>query len=395
MRKRAVVLFGAGASVEYKVASTAALTRLIEEEVLADGWMQHIGGDKAFILVKETLQEYLQSPSDVQFEQIYHCVHELIYFFGPIQKAVNEFRPLLVPFVNLRGEMTERALRALAAKMVEVIYSSISSSCEKSPISLAPLSDFLKTLRSRYTTRIYTTNYDDYPLQAAPDLYTGFDARPSAEPKRFELNEFWNKQDLDSIFHLHGSVHLGFSRPSSGYEIGELFWLDDRAEALKYASFGGSDNRRMDGSSFLRTSIITGLDKLSRLQQRPMSHYYSAMALDMMRADIIFVIGSGLGDLHLNTWLQEARSRSSSVPILFIDYWEGDFRSHFEFDYGRKEIEMMHALRINIGFHHGYEKRGTAWTLSKSQDAAVWGGGFQRFLNAPDELAEVLVRLRA
>ncbi len=394
MKKRAVVLFGAGASVEYKVASTAALTDIIEEAVLADGWMQHTGGDKAFTLVKETLQEYLQSPKDVQFEQIYHCVHELIYLFGPTQGAFNEFRPLLVPFIDLRGALTESALRALAAKMVEVIYSSVSSSCAKSPISLDPLVAFLEGLRSRYTTKIYTTNYDDYPLQAAPDLYTGFDVRCSAEPKRFELNEFWNKQDLDSIFHLHGSVHLGFSRLPSGSEIGELFWLDDRAEALKCASFGGGDTRRMDGSSFLKTSIVTGLDKLSRLQQRPMSHYYSAMALDMMRTDVIFVIGSGLGDLHLNTWLQEARTRSPDVPILFVDYWEGDFRSHFEFDYGRKEIEMMHALRIIIGFHHGYEKCGTAWTLSKRQDAAVWGGGFQKFLNAPDELAEVLARLK-
>ncbi|TDK58000.1 SIR2 family protein [Pseudomonas moraviensis] len=394
MRKRAVVLFGAGASVEYGVASTAALTDVIEEAVLADEWMQHTGGDKAFVLVKETIQGYLQSPKDVQFEQIYHCVHELIYLFGPTKGAVNEFRPLLVPFVDLRGELTERSLRALAAKIVEVIYSNISSSCAKLPISLDPAIAFFEELRSRYITKVYTTNYDDYPLQAAPDLYTGFDVRCSAVPKRFELNEFWNKQDLDSIFHLHGSVHLGFSRPPSGNEIGELFWLDDRAEALKCANFGGSDARRMDGSSFLRTSIVTGLDKLSRLQLRPMSHYYSALALDMMRTDVIFVIGSGLGDLHLNTWLQEARTRSPGVPILFVDYWNGDFRSHFEFDYGRKEIEMMHALRIFVGFHHGYNSCGTAWTLSKSQDAAVWGAGFQNFLNAPDELAEVLARLK-
>jgi hypothetical protein len=242
-------------------------------------------------------------------------------------------------------------------------------------------------------TRIYTTNYDDYPLQAAPDLYTGFEVKSNDEPRRFELNAFWNKQNVDSIFHLHGSVHLGFARPQTGSEIGELFWLDDRAEALKFASFSGSDTRRMDGSSFLRTSIVTGLDKLSRLQQRPMSHYYSALALDVMHADVIFVIGSGLGDLHLNTWLQEARSRSPNVPIIFVDYWTNDFRRHIEFDYGRKEIEMMHALRILIGQRYGGTSFGSGWTLSKREDAAVWGKGFQNFLQAPDELEEVLVRL--
>ena len=60
MRKRAVVLFGAGASVEYNVASTAALTGVIEDSVMSDVWMQHTGGDKAFALVKETLQGLLE-----------------------------------------------------------------------------------------------------------------------------------------------------------------------------------------------------------------------------------------------------------------------------------------------------------------------------------------------
>ena len=81
----------------------------------------------------------------------------------------------------------------------------------------------------------------------------------------------------------------------------------------------------MDGSSFMRTAVITGLEKLSRLQRRPLSHFYSAMARDMMLVDVIFVIGSGLGDLHLNTWLHEARSRNPIPPILFIDCWEDDF----------------------------------------------------------------------
>ncbi|MCE6978769.1 hypothetical protein EI534_15525 [Pseudomonas frederiksbergensis] len=393
MRKRAVVLFGAGASVEYEVASTFKLTEIIEKAVMTDEWMKHSGGDKAFAWVKETLGGYLQSPDDVQFEQIYHCVHELIYYFEPVKGAVNEFRPLLNPFVRINGEVTEKALRSLAAKMVEIIYSNISASCERCPRSLDPLVTFISRLRERYVTRIYTTNYDDYPLQAAPDLYTGFDVKPSNEPKRFELNTFWNKQDVESLFHLHGSVHLSFARPQTGSEIGELFWLDDRALALKYASFSGSDTRRMDGSSILRTSIVTGLDKLSRLQQRPLSHYYSAFAQDVMRADVIFVIGSGLGDLHLNTWLQEARNRSPSVPIILVDYWANDFKSHIEFDYGRKEIEMMHALRILISRHYGGKSFGSGWALSKGEDAAVWSKGFQKFLQAPDELEEVLARL--
>jgi hypothetical protein len=31
------------------------------------------------------------------------------------------------------------------------------------------------------------------------------------------------------------------------------------------------------------------------------------MARDMVRADVIYIIGSGLGDFHLNTWLEFSR----------------------------------------------------------------------------------------
>jgi hypothetical protein len=188
-------------------------------------------------------------------------------------------------------------------------------------------------------------------------------------PKRFNVDSFWDREDWDAIFHLHGSVHMGFPHPGGGGgEIGELFWFDDRADALKYSSFYGSDERRMDGGSVIRTAIITGLDKLSRLQQRPLSHFYSVLARDMMLADVIYVIGSGLSDLHVNTWLKEARSRNPMPPILFID--------RTTIDPGRKGIEMFHALKIHISHEYPGTKVGTGWIVSNDQTSAVWGEGF-------------------
>lgn len=391
MKKRAVVLFGAGASVEYGVPSTAKLTEAIQRKITADDWMKLSGGDKAFSTIKAGLSDYLQKPGIVNFEHIYHCVHELIYSFAPSLGAFDEFRPLLLPFVTNNTGLDERALRSLAQKLVEVIFAEISASCSSSPITLDPLAHFIETLRAQYITRIYTTNYDDFPLQAVSNLYTGFDANSRPGPKPFEIDDFWRKENVDSIFHLHGSVHMGFPFPSHhNGEIGDLCWFDDRAEALKYASYSGSDNRRMDGSGVLRSAVITGLDKLSRLQQRPLSHFYSAMARDMMSADIIFVIGSGLGDLHLNTWLKESRRRSTTAPLLFIDYWNDGFLDSLDFNLGHKEIEMFHALRILMGHHYAGRKFGSGWTLSGDRTSAVWDKGFQAFLNVPTELQDVL-----
>lgn len=387
-RKRAVVLLGAGASVEYKVPSTQELTSLIEHEVLSDGWLKITGGDKAFTLIKKELEEYLTSYS---FEQIYHCIHELIYLNAPTPSAVDEYRPLLYPFVKNSNGLSDRALRSLANTVIKAIYKSVSDSCSKNILSLDPFRGFINNLGTDYITRIYTTNYDDFPLQACPNLYTGFEMEKKSGPKKFEIDKFWKKEDLDSLFYLHGSVHMGFPSPdmSSDDDMGSLYWFDDRDEALKCCLFSGSDNRRMDGSSYLRTSIITGLDKLSRLQQRPLSHFYSGLARDLMSADVIFVIGSGLTDLHLNTWLKEARRRAELPPILFIDFWKNGYLDEFE----RKEIEMLHALRIKASRHYGYERIGNGWIASKDKSAAIWEKGFQSFLNAPEELSLAMRQL--
>ena len=229
--KRAVVLFGAGASIEYGAPSTLGLTATIEREVRADPLMRQTGGDAAYQKILAGLTGYLQKPGIVQFEQVYHCIHELISMCPPTAGAFDEFRPLMLPFLNNLSTIPQDALQAVAHKIIEIIYSEASVCCETPAVGLTTLAEFIAWLRKDYITRIYTTNYDDFPLQAAPDLYTGFDpARTS--PKPLELECFWQKENESSLFHLHGSVHMGFPHPlPAGAEIGELFWFDKKGRS--------------------------------------------------------------------------------------------------------------------------------------------------------------------
>jgi hypothetical protein len=256
-----LVLFGAGASVEYKAPSTNSLTAAIEKAVTADSWMQTIGGDAAFSTIKKELSSYLQGY--VNFEQIYHVAHELRFAFAPTPGAANEFRPVMLPFLQNMSGLKKEAVDALCHKMVEIIYDEVSRSCGNNPLPLGPLAVFLEFLRSHYVTRVYTTNYDDFILQAAPDFYTGFGA-VNASARSFGLQPYWRRERWDMLAYLHGSVHMGFVSPPQG-EAGELAWFDDRVEAQKHSSFHGSSPSRMDGSSVLRTPVITGLEKLSRV----------------------------------------------------------------------------------------------------------------------------------
>jgi len=226
IRKRAVLVVGAGASIEYGAPSTHNLTAEIERKVMNDDWMKHCGGDKAFQFIKGQLEGYLRQPSDVNFEHIYHCAHELSYFVMPSAGALNEYRPLLQPFLKLQDGLSPEALRPLCDKIVDVIYTTVSTASGANPLDLGPLSRFLEDLQSDFVTRIYTTNYDDFILQAAPHLYTGFPQAPSGGPKKFELKEYWAHENDHAVFHLHGAVHLGFPHPSPpDSEIGDLIGL--------------------------------------------------------------------------------------------------------------------------------------------------------------------------
>ena len=394
-KKRALVLTGAGASLDFGAPSTATLTKAIEKKVCADKWMQENDSDCAYFEISKTLVRYLHGDADaVNFEHIYHCAHELLSTFEPTPSAANEYRPILVPFIKRQIVAEEQALQALVERMAEFIFTELSAVCEKPTRSLDPLAAFLAKLREDYITRIYTVNYDDFLLQAATDLYTGFERAPSPDAKSFDGRAFWQETDADCVFHLHGSVHLGFGLPPApNADLGALYWFDDRATALRHSSFNGSGEQKMDGSQVMRTAVITGLDKLSHLQRQPFSHYYASMARDAMMADIIYVIGSSLGDLHLNTWLSEARRRNPMPPLVFIDYWRDSFADDTFSKLEHKTIEMFHALRMHVSASYRGVKYGTGWTLAKDRTCAIWDKGFLAFLRLPDELDHVLAEL--
>ena len=394
-KKRALVLTGAGASLEFGAPSTANLTKAIETRVCADELMRKWGSDQAYLKISKTLAGYLQGGAEaVTFEHVYHCAHELLFTFEPGPGAVNEYRPIFVPFITRRIVVDEQTVRALVERMAEFIFAELSTVCEEPIVSLDPLTAFLAKLREDHITRIYTTNYDDFLLQAAPDLYTGFDSAPSPDPKSFDGGAFWQATDADGVFHLHGSVHLSFGPPQpQDVDLNVLHWFDDRTKALRHASYNASGERRMDGSQIIPTAVITGLDKPSRLQQPPLSHYYASMACDALKADIIYVIGSGISDLHLNAWLGDARRKTPKPPLIFVDYYPNSFLEDTAWKFERKTIEMFHKLRMIVSQDYRGDLWGSGWTLDKDRTCAVWDKGFLAFLRAPRELDHVLTEL--
>lgn len=397
-KKRAIIILGAGASVEYGIPTTMNLTELIEKDICDDDWMKLNEFYTTYKFIKDELSAYLTSPSSVHYENIYHCIHELLHLSPKVVGGTDRFRPLLRPFLQNNTGIEKRTLRNLERKILGSIFSVISGLCEKPTNSLLPLREFLTSISEKFTTRIYSTNYDDLPIQAIGNhnyFNTGFTPFRDGLSK-FDSKNFWKNWDKNSLFHLHGSVHMSFipeslNRYSKTVEHGELFWFDDRAGAKELADAWITGNRRMDGSGVEISPIVTGLDKLSRIQQSPFCYYYAALAKDLIEADIIFVIGSGLGDIHINNWLHEARRQTEKPPLLFIDYWEEGFRKE-HFNTGHKNIEMSLSLLIpnHEQFEYGIQGIEDGWAVSINKNAAVWDKGFMAFLNNQDSARQVL-----
>ena len=124
-RKRALVILGAGASLEFGAPSTSELTKQVREKLLCNEFMCHVGADQAYQRINDTLASYLQGGQEaVTFEHVYHCAQEILSTtFGPTPGAVDNFRPILYPFVGRCAVLNEEnALRNLVNHLPEILF---------------------------------------------------------------------------------------------------------------------------------------------------------------------------------------------------------------------------------------------------------------------------------
>ena len=169
--RRALIVTGAGASLDFGIPGTGALTRKIETRVLGDKCSRHCGADRAYVEIRDKLAGYLHGGIDaVNFEQVYHCAHELLFTFEPDPAAVDEYRPILFPLTKRRIMADEEALRGLVDQMAKFLFEAVSTACDRSTSRLLPLVDFVEGFRQDHILRVYTTNYDDFLRIALPGI---------------------------------------------------------------------------------------------------------------------------------------------------------------------------------------------------------------------------------
>lgn len=379
--------------VEYGIPITSAFTNDITDKINNNDYYKGQGITEVYNYVKDKLVSYYKNEGDAHFERIYHALHEL-YAHHYLNGAIAKFSPVMAPFFETQHTFSQTQILGAAKAIIEIIYTQASAVCDTHTIGLASLKNFFDKVQQQYIPRVYTTNYDDFIHKATEGKYfTGF-TRKLDDLNLFDGKSFFEHWNDPSLFYLHGSVHMGFPHPSTSeieIEIGDIAWFENTSEALRNAFITAGSVSRMDGSTIERTSIITGLEKLGRLQQTLYAYYYSEFSRDAMAADVIFVIGSGLADLHINKWILEARLANPKTPIVFVGYWQdGEIGTGSDL-----EISLIHDLRIEVCGRLSDKREWNNWTLFKKNNAAIWKSGFQSFLNQNDDLNDLLNQIKS
>ena len=421
-KKRVVMLVGAGASCDFGIALTSDLTLEIKNWLnnLSDEENKNIVGiryGELYNNIQDVLKEYYKSTEQAHFERIYHVITELSNYFHAKIYSVrhNNVKPVLFPFLNFdkidslvfrkeeqflsedeQDTKEAHILFEIARKIEYCISQYMIEKCEfindkKSSQfrqNLDNFSSFISNISKKYIPRIYTTNYDNIILQAYNQaniqFNTGFSEKiESANSKYLKFSPYsiidnWNKPGL---FHLHGSIHLGFWKEEFGSlacydeprEI--LAWYDDPKDALKTLDRITGYHVKQDGSIFFNRTLITGLSKLERLQYQPYLSYYTNLYRELLEADLIIVAGVGMMDLHLNSYLQTVTKFKKETPILFVTYRNPNTRSQFN----DEDSELLHTLHIDV-FGNDFESVKQNGWLKQSNNRALWDGGFAKFL---------------
>ena len=425
MKKKLLVLLGAGSSVEQDFPSTAELdaeVRKWAKECVArrapdpiDEYAARTGTD-FFDLLWRNREAYCADFNDDQkaiyeartkpnYERILGDLHALMNGVLPKPYGDPLFRciPKAEVFASLRiapdcGELEDLGsnkvfhavqgqLQYLSNRLAERIRGNsngfeISLSFGRGEEQFEPYRKLLQGLQKEFELGVYNLNYDTVALTALPNTFVGF----NRESGRFLAAEVLRRPEWNFVYHLHGSIHHWMHIGSHVMEDPDfgprIRWQDDLTD------LGGEDwvdsyslAPQSDGKRVLLTSLVAGGWKLDQLQEEPFLTLYSSLTRHVHEADAILIGGYGFGDSHVNSVLCNVlRARQGCrPPVLILDY-EPKSRTTAK-RYDAWAIAMSGALRVPIPtFRSPCERAQKQWTELPD---TVPEGEFERSLKAP------------
>jgi tetratricopeptide (TPR) repeat protein len=136
------------------------------------------------------------------------------------------------------------------------------------------------------------------------------DALPGAyigfdESGTFESRVVHERKDWEFVYRLHGSVHHSLNRRYTGDQI---VWRPNLDGEFFDGPEGQWSETRSNGIKIPRTTLVAGGFKLDQLLFEPFQSYHASLVRHVHAADAILIGGYGFGDAHMNFALRNRLS---------------------------------------------------------------------------------------
>ena len=346
MKKRVIVVLGAGSSLRAGAPSVENLTRA----VLAME-TPRVRGDVADFYVinggaiRPALETMGMSPNipavrllgeglrtidpDFNYETVLHAIETLEPYVASrtfIPDLVN-VRPVITAFTDpayrYQALFNYVMLWTMRWDIIRCVRDAVIDRTRAPKAEAVNLStSFISKLRNVFTPEVYNLNYDTLWDDTA-DWFDGF--LPAERFAVFETKKYFDTLEGENptMNHLHGSVRYGYP------ERGEIARLDSR-EIVKYPDVDEAGNSlRRDNipqPSYTEASIddaaplISGGAKTLKFNAIPYSYYHAALQQTYRRSNRLLFIGYGFTDPHINNWAHLVLRHDENAKVAIIDY---------------------------------------------------------------------------
>jgi hypothetical protein len=332
MKKKLLIILGAGSSVEQRVPSV----RDIDEQMAgwARKWAVDTGYQDYFGKLWLAVSKYYSTGDrryrpGPDFEKVLGEMVALSHWMMPApwgdslrETACSGCAPpdLAFPVHPFMEHAPYNATIAIEDQK-DTLLATLARHMRAASLAIDPAAEAAKRyrqlidgLREPFDIGIYNLNYDTAAINAWPEAYTGFGASGQFEPQAVHRRAEWN-----FIYHLHGSVHHSLSHEHGG----DVRWRNDLSDAVHFFDkpVTSANDKRSEGRAFSRGTLIAGGYKLDQLLIEPFHSFQAALIRHVYSADAVMVGGYGFADVHINRALQNRLGTSASrVPVVVLDY---------------------------------------------------------------------------
>lgn len=336
MKKKLLIINGAGASVEFGMPSVNEIDSLFSNwandlfklennpnENLYE-WTKTIYNsyflDNKIDNKTDNFENYLYIMSLIQ--SVLTKTNHWLYFSNRLKPFIEKFTEL--PKVEEFGDKFKTAdshsFSFLQSHLTDKLIEHFRKLCiglENSYIDeQKSLASFYQELQNEFEIGVFNLNYDNVVLRNVPHLNTGFSKHNNQLDRKLIHSDEWG-----FCYHIHGSVHFDMKGGLENTQMHKINWNDDLHSQFSQNSSGRNSQNTSEGINVLTSSIIAGLGKTNQILREPFIQYYMTLDRKIYESDAILFLGYGFADIHFNSLFEFIRfDPSKTRKVVIVDY---------------------------------------------------------------------------